>query len=111
MSEFLILGIYSNKGVSAPAWTMQALFKCAGNLTRHVEEAKLPINCDRISPKCWDAYIVIKHNVRMTNINPVSLRFMTSMAYLSNEIDKSSKDRLLSPLLQTPLEECQQLNR
>lgn len=83
MSDFLILGIYSNKGVSAPALTMQALFRCDGNLSRDVEEAKFPINLDSISPKCWEAYFVIKYIVRMRNINTVGLRFMTSTTKFS----------------------------
>lgn len=71
ISEFLILGMYSYKEVSAPAWTMQALLKCAGNLSRYFEEAKIPINWDRISPKCWEAYHNNWHNIRITSITPV----------------------------------------
>lgn len=51
---------------------MQALLRGDGNLSRDVEEAKFPMNLDSISPKCWDAYILVKCNVRMSNINKVS---------------------------------------
>ena len=49
-------GMYSNKGVSAPLWAMQAFLRCEGNLAMSVVEAKLPINWDSTSPKCWEAF-------------------------------------------------------
>lgn len=55
-SEFRIRGIYSNKVVTAPPWAIQALLKCAGNSVMSVVDAKLPINSDKISPKCLEAF-------------------------------------------------------
>lgn len=55
-SEFRIRGIYSNKVVTAPPWAIQDLLKCAGNSVMSVVDAKLPINSDKISPKCLEAF-------------------------------------------------------
>lgn len=48
--------MYSYKDVSAPPWAMQALLKCEGNSVKSTVEAKVPINSDSMSPKCWEAF-------------------------------------------------------
>lgn len=53
---FLIRGIYSYKVVSEPSWVIQAFCKCEGSSLMFVVETKLPMNCDKISPKCWEAF-------------------------------------------------------
>lgn len=59
-SEFRIRGIYSYKDVSAPLWTMHAWLKCEGNFLMSIVVAKLPINSDSMSPKCWEAFTPLK---------------------------------------------------
>ena len=55
-SDFRMREMYSNKGASAPPWAMQAFLRCEGSLVMSVFEAKLPINWDSMSPKCWEAF-------------------------------------------------------
>lgn len=52
---FLIRGIYSYKEVYAPLWVMQAFCKCKGSSLMFSVEAKLPMNCDKMSPKWLEA--------------------------------------------------------
>lgn len=62
--EFRMRGIYSYKQVSAPPWAIQALLRCTDNCSISFVEAKLPINWERISPKCWEAFTTVKCYVR-----------------------------------------------
>lgn len=74
-SEFRIRGMYSYKDVSTPRWAMQALLRCAGNSVMSIVEANLPINWERMSPKCWEAFPQlneIEMSIRKLTMYPLS---------------------------------------
>lgn len=56
VSDSRIRGIYSNRAVSLPLCAMQALLRCSGNRAISTEDANFPINSDRMSPKCREAF-------------------------------------------------------
>lgn len=51
-----IRGMYSYKDVNFPMWTIQASLKGVGKSVKAFVDARWPTNCDRIFPKCWEAY-------------------------------------------------------
>lgn len=81
---------------------MQALWRCEGNPSRDVEEAKFPINLDSISPKCWEAYIEINLTLDLrkllANETDKKLERWAIFTSLANSVGRMSTAEQIMPL-------------
>lgn len=58
---------------------MQARLKWEGNSEMFLEEAKQPINWDRISPKCWEAFSESTKNSDVKLQNKPEIKYCHNM--------------------------------